>query len=116
MFTGELQHSFQLSKPKFVFTSPYTAKLAIKVCKSLKFVEKVIVFGKKQFGDRSILYDDFITTYEKKDFSVDDHVARRIKRDQVAFIASSSGTTGSYRLLVSIFFFQIFCFCLFRRS
>lgn len=59
-------------------------------------MEKVIVFGKKQFADRSILFDDFIKTYEKKQFNVEDHVARRIRRDQVAFIASSSGTTGIY--------------------
>lgn len=94
MFIGELIHSLQLSKPKFVFTSPITAKLTIKVCESLKFVKQVIVLGKKPFADRSILLEDFVKKYEKKDFNVKDHVERRISRDQVAYIASSSGTTG----------------------
>lgn len=91
---GELKHSFLLSKPRFVFTSLLAAELAIKVCKGLKFVEKVIVFGKKKFDDRSILWDVFIKKYEAKKFDVQDYVSRRVSRDQVAFIASSSGTTG----------------------
>ncbi len=95
MFTGEIKHLLSLSKPKFVFTSPYTAKLMIKVCKSLKFVEKVIVFGKKSFDNRTILLDAFVEKYEKKDFNVDNHVVRRISRDHVAYMASSSGTTGA---------------------
>ncbi|KAG4068216.1 hypothetical protein HA402_008857 [Bradysia odoriphaga] len=90
----ELKHSLLLSKPKFVFTSPLTAELAITVCKSLKFVEKVIVFGKKKFDDRSIQWDAFINKYEANTFNVQDYVSRRIHRDHVAYIASSSGTTG----------------------
>ncbi|KAG4074567.1 hypothetical protein HA402_005632 [Bradysia odoriphaga] len=90
----ELKHSLLLTKPKFVFTSPLTAELAIKVCKSLTFVEKVIVFGKKKFNDRSILWDVFIYKYEAKTFNVQDYASQRIGRDNVAYIASSSGTTG----------------------
>lgn len=39
---------------------------------------------------------DFIKTYDKNDFNVDveTYVARRVSRDQVAYTASSSGTTG----------------------
>lgn len=99
IFTGELKHSLTLSKPKYVFTSPLTAPLVIKVCKSLKFVEKVIVFGSKKFDDHSILFDVFVKKFEKKDFNVEKHVAQRIDRDQVAYIASSSGTTGTLSIL-----------------
>lgn len=110
MFIGELKHSLSLSKPKFVFTSPYTAKLTIKVCKSLNYVEKVIVFGKKQFDNGSILFDDFIKKYEKKDFNVEEHVTRRISRDQVAYIASSSGTTGLNKTFIFRFHFNFVLF------
>lgn len=57
-------------------------------------MKQVIVLGKKNFGDGTILLDEFIKKNEKKDFNVENHVARRIDRNQVAFIASSSGTTG----------------------
>lgn len=90
----ELKHSLSLSKPKFVFTSPLTAEQTITVCKGLNFVEKVIVFGKTKFDDQSILWDDFIQKYEAKKFNVQEYVSRRIPRDHVAYIASSSGTTG----------------------
>lgn len=78
-----------------MFTSPFAAKLAIKVCKNLKFVERVILFGKKKIDNQTILLDDFVKKFEKKDFNVEDHIARKVNmRDQVAYIACSSGTTG----------------------
>lgn len=94
MFLGELKHALELSRPKLVFTSPLTAKLTIKVCKSLTFVEQVIVFGRTKFVDGTILLDEFIRKFEKKEFNVEDHVKSRVSRDQVVYIASSSGTTG----------------------
>lgn len=94
MITGELKHALDLSKPKLVFTSPFTAKLTIEVCKNLKYVEQIILFDKKKLNNRAILLDEFIKKYERKDFNVEEYVARRVDRDQVAFIANSSGTTG----------------------
>lgn len=91
---GEYAHSLQLSKPRFVFTSFEYAERTCQVCRKLKFVEKVIVFGRKNFSDRTILYHDFVKRYEQKDFNVERHVAQRVARDQVAYVANSSGTTG----------------------
>lgn len=54
----------------------------------------MIVFGNKQFGNQTILFDAFREKFEKKDFDVVGHVGQRISRDNVAYIASSSGTTG----------------------
>lgn len=79
-------------------------------------MEKVIVFGKKEFDNGSILLDDFIKTYEKKDFSVKDHVAQRVNRKQVAFIASSSGTTGVDKISLFYLFFIFILFTLPRCS
>ncbi|KAG4075442.1 hypothetical protein HA402_015095 [Bradysia odoriphaga] len=90
----ELTHSLQLSKPRFVFTAPSTAEQTVKVCKHLKFVERVIVFGRDKVHSNAISLQDFIQKYEKKDLNVEKHVAQRVNRDQVAYIATSSGTTG----------------------
>lgn len=90
----ELTHSLQLSKPRFIFTTRSTAEQTIKVCENLKFVERVIVFGGEKVGSNTILFRDFVQKYEKKDFNVEKYVAQRVSRDQVAYIASSSGTTG----------------------
>lgn len=90
----ELKHSLQLSKPRFIFTTPSKAEQILKVCKNLKFVERVIVFGREKLTTKTISYSDFIQKYEKKDFNVENYVAQRVSRDQVAYIASSSGTTG----------------------
>ncbi|XP_037050002.1 4-coumarate--CoA ligase 1-like [Bradysia coprophila] len=90
----ELKHSLQLSKPRFVFTAPSTADQTLKVCKKLKFVERVIVFGRDKLQSNAISLHDFIQKYEKKDFNVEKYVAQRVSRDQVAYIANSSGTTG----------------------
>lgn len=91
---GELAHSLRLSKPRFIFTTPSAAEQTFKVCKNLKFVERVIVFGGKKFNSKTILFDEFIRLYEKKDFDVESFVAKRVSRDQIAYIANSSGTTG----------------------
>lgn len=84
-----------MSRPKFVFASPYAAKLASGVCKNLKFVERVILIGDKKFDNETILLEDFIKKFEKKNFDVEANVSRKVDiKNQVAFIASSSGTTG----------------------
>lgn len=93
-FLGELIHALELSKPRFIFISPAAAKLTLKVCRKLKFVQQVIVFGGNELNSETILLQDFINNYEIKDFNLENFVARRVSRDQVVYIASSSGTTG----------------------
>lgn len=94
LFAGELKHSLQLSKPKFIFITPTAAEQTLKVCENLTFVKQVIVFGKKNVHNQTILYDDFVAKYERKDFNVENYVAQKVSREKVAYIASSSGTTG----------------------
>lgn len=93
---GELGHALELSKPKFVFVSPYAAKRAVQTCSRLKFVEKVVVFGNdKKVDGNAMLLTDFIKKYQSKDFDVEANVSQRVDiRDQVALIVCSSGTTG----------------------
>lgn len=58
------------------------------------FVQQLIVFGENKLNNETILLQEFINIYEIKDFNVEKCVARRVSRDQVVYIASSSGTTG----------------------
>lgn len=54
----------------------------------------MIVFGKDKPQSQTISFSDFTQKYEKIDFNVEKYVAQKVKRDQVAYIANSSGTTG----------------------
>jgi 4-coumarate--CoA ligase len=92
---GELKHALDLSKPKLVFCSPYAAKTALKVCKSLKYVQNVILIGGKKLDKFAISLGDFEKLAEKSQFNVEDNVAHKVDiKDQVSLIVCSSGTTG----------------------
>lgn len=94
-FLGELKHSLDLSKPKFVFVSPFAAKRTIAVCKKLPYVQKVVLFSDKSSDSSAITLSAFIKLNEKRDFSVEENVNRKVDiKDQTAVIVCSSGTTG----------------------
>ncbi|CRL01456.1 CLUMA_CG014231, isoform A [Clunio marinus] len=92
----ELKHALQLSKPKFVFVSPFAAKRVIAACRKLKFVKNVILIGDGVKGDSfAIPLKDLIRKYEKIDFKVEDFTTKKMNtREQIALIVCSSGTTG----------------------
>ncbi len=52
------------------------------------------MFGRYKSSKETISFNDFIDKYEEKKFNVENYVAQRVSRDQVAYIANSSGTTG----------------------
>lgn len=92
---GELKHALDLSKPKLVFCSPYAAKTTLKVCRSLKYVQNVILIEGRKIDDFVISLDDFKKLAEKSNFNVEENVARKVDiKDQVSLIVCSSGTTG----------------------
>lgn len=66
-------------------------------------MEKLIVFGENKLSNDTILLRDFIAKYEQKDFNVENYVAQKVSRDQVAYIANSSGTTGMPKVCLSTF-------------
>ena len=90
-----MRHAFDLSKPKFVFASPYAAKRVVEVCKQLNYVTQVVIFGSNSIDESAILLDDFVAKHSKNDFNVEQHVKQKVDiKDQVALIVCSSGTTG----------------------
>ncbi|XP_038217805.1 4-coumarate--CoA ligase 1-like [Zerene cesonia] len=96
----ELTHVMNIAKPKFIFASPFSYKQHSKNYKSLKFLEKIILYGDENqpntlsyndiakpvsahtgTGFENVRYDDFQCV----------EVAGQI---DTAFILYSSGTTG----------------------
>lgn len=90
----EMIHAMSLSKPKFVFVSPFAAEKVVNVAKELKFIQKVVLFEEENpYGNQAQLFDDFIRAglADKTQFtptSVAD------KSTAVSLILCSSGTTG----------------------
>lgn len=92
----EMIHAMGLSKPKFVFVSPFAAEKVVNVAKTLKFIQKVVLFQDEEenpFGSQVTLFDDFIRAglNDKSPF-VPSTVAD--KTNAVSLILCSSGTTG----------------------
>lgn len=78
-----------------MFCSPYAAKITLKVCKSLSYVKKVILFDGKKLDNFAISFNDFKKLAEKSDFDVEANVAQKVDiKDQVSLLVCSSGTTG----------------------
>ncbi|XP_061726807.1 uncharacterized protein LOC133532240 [Cydia pomonella] len=89
--THELTHVAGISKPKYVFCSPLAYKMHRKTLKSLKFVEKIIVFGdEKPVG--TISYNELVSAQNVK---YEEFRAADVEGpDDTLFILYSSGTTG----------------------
>lgn len=94
----EMIHAMGLSKPKFVFVSPFAAEKVVNVAKTLKFIQKVVLFVNQDeeenpYGNQVTLFDNFIRDglNDKSQF-VPVSVADKSKA--VSLILCSSGTTG----------------------
>ncbi|XP_063391516.1 uncharacterized protein LOC134677026 [Cydia fagiglandana] len=87
----ELTHVAGISKPKCVFLSPLAYKMHEKTLKSLKYVEKIIVFGDENPAG-TISYNDLVSAQNVKyeEFRAVDVEGP----DETLFILYSSGTTG----------------------
>ncbi|XP_046971328.1 4-coumarate--CoA ligase 1-like [Vanessa cardui] len=88
--TGEISHIFQITKPKFIFTSPITAQNMYDCSQDLPHVEKIILFGEYDVIP-AIFYNDLV----KKHVNVDDFTLVDVNGvDDTVAVMCSSGTTG----------------------
>ncbi|CAK1550509.1 unnamed protein product [Leptosia nina] len=87
---GEISHLLEITKPKFIFTSPITAQNIYDCSKDLKYVEKLILFGEYDVVP-ALFYDELIKTH----VNIDDFILVDVNgaEDTVA-VMCSSGTTG----------------------
>ncbi|XP_049877771.1 uncharacterized protein LOC126374996 isoform X2 [Pectinophora gossypiella] len=87
---GEISHVFNITKPKFIFTSPITAQNIHDCSKDLPYVQKIIVFGEFDIIP-GLMYNDLV----KENVNVNDFEVVDVNgmNDTVA-IMCSSGTTG----------------------
>lgn len=92
---GELKHSLDISKPKYVFISE-AAKGNLEVVKSLSYVELIILIdGEDAEDNKQISLRNFIAKYGNTNFDVEKFVQQPINIfEQTAVIFMSSGTTG----------------------
>ncbi|XP_053681935.1 uncharacterized protein LOC128732670 [Sabethes cyaneus] len=90
----EMEHAFNLSKPKIIFASPFSADRVVAAARKTKHIERIVLFGEENpFGNDVILYNDFqssVSFVNPLNFyippvNIDEHVA---------LIMCSSGTTG----------------------
>ena len=89
-----MTHAFELSKPKFIFTSPYASQSVVNVAKTLTYVQKLILLADENpFDSYVTLLPDLFKKYENTNF---DHFEPEPVDiyDQVCLILCSSGTTG----------------------
>lgn len=87
---GEISHILNITKPKFIFTSPITADNIYDCCKDLNCVEKCIIFGDYDVIP-GLMFNDLIKDHvDIENFELIDVNG---KEDTVA-IMCSSGTTG----------------------
>ena len=84
-----------ISKPKFVFVSPFFAKQISEVCKKLKYVQNVILIEGKEIDTFTLSLTELLKKHEKNDFDVQKQVSKKVDiYNQTALIMCSSGTTG----------------------
>ncbi|XP_026764719.2 uncharacterized protein LOC113523050 [Galleria mellonella] len=107
MYTaGELKHVLGISKPKYIFCSPFFFKKHAKTLREFTYVKDIILFGDDRPG-QLILYKDlaYPTNSSQSDIIVGNRLARNVKIEEfqaadvigqvdVLFILYSSGTTG----------------------
>lgn len=97
----ELIHAFNLSKPKFIFTSGSTSKTVLSAVKLLSYVEKIILFD----DDDEDYIDTPLTITHLRDFTKNVHKVKFEPKavdilSTICLIMCSSGTTGlSYPIL-----------------
>lgn len=91
----EFDHALNLSKPKILFVSPYSAERAIKAARrNMNFVKQVFLYGEDNpYGADVMLYDEFLS----KKPAINPHtfwIEPTNMEEHVALIMCSSGTTG----------------------
>lgn len=88
---GEIIHILNITKPKFVFTSPITAQNVYDSCKDLSYVKHIITFGDFDVIP-GLMYNDLM---KKEHNNVEDFSLVDVNgvEDTVA-VMCSSGTTG----------------------
>lgn len=79
-----------LSKPTYIFLSPIAYKLHAKTVKSLKFIEKVILFGDDRLPNVTLFKDLLEKEVRLEEFNTVDVAGQK----DPAVILYSSGTTG----------------------
>lgn len=89
-FSDELKTFLNMSKPKIVFASATAAENVATVCEKLKFVEKVVLFG-KSLGEATEL-DKLVQ--EGADDINEFEIEKCDPVKTTALILLSSGTTG----------------------
>lgn len=96
IFQGELKHSLDISKPKFIFVSAINANNVIPKIKNLNYVQKIILLDDGNIDEPKIIsFKKFVDKYENTEFDIESQIRRPINLfDQVALIFMSSGTTG----------------------
>lgn len=87
---GEVAHVLEITKPKFIFTSPISAQNIYDCSKELPYVEKIILFGEFDIIP-AIFYNDLV----KNVVNIDDFTLVDVNgSDDTLAIMCSSGTTG----------------------
>ncbi|XP_014093250.1 luciferin 4-monooxygenase [Bactrocera oleae] len=89
----EVHHAINLSKPKIIFASKFTVNVIEKVAKNNSFVNSIVVFDTNNSNDKILNFDELMNSTKiiSKDY-FDTPTAN--KKDDVALIVCSSGTTG----------------------
>lgn len=89
----EVHHAINLSKPKVIFASRLTVNVIEKVAKNNSFVKSIVVLDTNSSNDKIMNFDDLMksTKITSKDYF---DTAPANKKEDVALIVCSSGTTG----------------------
>lgn len=90
----ELEHSFNLSKPKFVFASASTAKTVLKAVKNLNYVKKIILLddARNETDNRIVELNDFTNQKHLHNVNFEPKAVNILTT--TCLIMCSSGTTG----------------------
>lgn len=88
----EMNHAFNLSKPKIIFTSPFAGEKVVRVAQTLSYVRKVVLMDDANpYGKSAVLYNDFIGSSVGQNAQL---LSATDKSRSVGVILCSSGTTG----------------------
>ncbi|XP_055700084.1 uncharacterized protein LOC129799858 [Phlebotomus papatasi] len=107
---NELNHALNLSKPKFIFASPYVIEKVAQVSKKNSFIRKVVVFGEDNFSLKGVQCSKDFLANKRIPKSANFRAKPVNMKDNVALILCSSGTTGlpkgvqltQYNILVAV--------------
>lgn len=86
----ELKYIMNISKPKYIFCSPYIYQVHSKGLNTLKFLDKIIIYG-DEASSHILLYKNLIS----KDINPANFVVADVQgQTDIVLILYSSGTTG----------------------